>query len=170
MTTLKLHIEEDFYEQYLRMSFRVLRGKPVINLKNPLGGFIHSNIIVSPIPKESYGNNLIQLKTASMSHYNLDNAFLYFDKMATIRINKAIAYHFDLDFRQFCISGYEKGIKQDIIIKSFIRIMRFQGTDLYERLKKRDYRRKVFTNNLLADVLSINENNKQESVNQILEI
>lgn len=170
MITLDLHIDEDFYEQYLRMSFRVIRGKPVINVKNPLGGFIHSNINIAPTPKKSYGENLIQIKTASMSHYNLENAFLYFDKLATVRINKAIAYHFDLDFRQFCISGYEKGIKQDVIIKSFIRIMKFQGADLFERLKKRDYRRKVFTTNLLTDALSINENNKQDIDIEIINI
>lgn len=161
MIPVQLHIKESFYEDYLNLLFpnntKNSDVKIVVKAYNDLGKFIHSQVLISDTPKQSYGTDFITIYIPLANH-NKENKFIYFDEYNTEKINKAIAFYFNTDFRQFCISGAEKGIQQNIVIQSFINVLNLRySEDLFERLKKKDYRRRKELNKYIMQGLKITQ-------------
>ncbi len=73
-------------------------------------------------------------------------------------INKQIATNFDNDFTQFCLLAQQAEISIKSSIQMFIRTLKLTSTkgDLYDRLKKKDYRRRKKIENLFSEALKLN--------------
>lgn len=150
MVPVKLHLKNKVNEDYLRWVFNSRKGHIPIRSKQDIGKFIISKVCTSTTPQISHGENHITI-LLPLNHFKESKTFLYFDDFATEQINKAINFYFNSDFRQFCLSGAEKGIQKHIIITAFIRLHNLTNTkDLYERLKKKDYRRRKMVDEFLV--------------------
>jgi hypothetical protein len=161
MNLIKLQIREPFYEDYLRLIFKCPSGNITIKATPEIGKFIHSQIKISDTPRQSAGKDHINL-LVPLSHTNKENSFIYFDHLATDQINKFIASSFNIHFRQFCQAGRERGIKYNFIINAFIALMKINySTDIYERLKKKDYRNRREITSFLTEGLKLIENDMQ---------
>lgn len=158
MTPIYLHITEDFYAEYLKAIFPARKDKDIIlvTLNHPLGHYIRSCISQAPAPKKSWGNN--QIRIYLPYHNATAQNFIYFNKYNTEMINKQIATNFDNDFTQFCLLAQQAGISIKSSIQMFIRTLKLTSTkgDLYDRLKKKDYRRRKKIENLFSEALKLN--------------
>ncbi len=158
MTTVELSFKEKVLEDYLRWIMKSPKGEINIKTKFALGKFIISQVKPASVPRKSFSYGDVATIRIPLANLKKEQQFLYFNEFSTEQINKALAFYFDLDFRQFCVSGREKGIKTHIIIKSFMRMHNITNTDdLFERLKKRDYRRRELLDNYLASGVKLIE-------------
>jgi hypothetical protein len=161
MTTVKLHINEPFYEEYLRLLFKCPEGPVTVKALPEIGRFIHSQAILSNNPKQSHGHQFITIRIP-LAETKKENYFVYFDEYATQKINKAISFSFTLDFRQFCIAGRERGIRYNFIVNAFISLLNLKNSkDLYERLLKKDYRNRLEISKFLGEGLKLLQNHSQ---------
>lgn len=174
MVPVKLYIHEDIHVDYIRWLFsqsRSSRRKPesseiIVTPKYSIGKTIISLVKISPKPKTSYGSNHITIRIPA-SHLKKDCKFLYFDEFSTQQINYAIDSQFDIDFRNFCVTGREKGVKTYMVVQAFMRMYNMRNSpDLFERLKKRDYRRRKILDDFLIQGIKELEPSSQSIENQ----
>jgi hypothetical protein len=158
MVKASLFIKDPVFEDYLRWLFSSHSGEIIIRTKFDLGNFIVSHVSESQLPKQSFGSPQIQLQLP-ISHFEQKKPrFYFFDEWQTEMINKQISACFDLDYRQFCVSGDEKGIKKHIVIQSFIRVLNIRNSpEIFERLKKRDYRRRKILDQYLTEGIRLSQ-------------
>jgi hypothetical protein len=174
MVQVKLHIHDQIHEDYFRWLFthtkagrrKIITPEIAINPKFDLGKTIISQVKTAGRPKQSFGQNFITI-SLPLENLKKDQCFIYFDEFATQQINYAIAAQFDIDFRDFCVSGREKGIKIFIVVQAFMRMYNIRNSpDLFERLKKKDYRRRKILDQFLIQGIKNLEGSLQYTDNQ----
>lgn len=82
----------------------------------------------------------------------LPRGFYYYPAFVIDQINDLIDFYFDTDFRQFCLVGTELGVQRKHLYASFLKNRQIKNTgDFYERLKKRDFRRRQLMMKLIDE-------------------
>ena len=139
-----LPLRKSYFEDYLRWHFNSGHEQLAISLRSPLGKMLYGHISVSfkPVPKPE-GERILTLRLPTKDANRLPSGFYYYHKYVIDQINDLIDFYFDTDFRQYCLVGLELGMQRKEIYESFLKNRNIvNSTDFYERLKKRDYRRR----------------------------
>lgn len=142
---------QPYLQDYLLHEFG---GKPtdsgvMVNSDSDIGNFIQSMVTLRdrPLKKEIKDYPFtIYLPISGFNHHILRENFFYIPEWKQQLIRKYIEASFRLKQREFFVTGYEKGFKQDIIIKSFLQAYNIRNNALnYESVKKYDYRNRMKT-------------------------
>lgn len=158
MIPVQLHLKEPFYTEYMLMAFKSKKNpdKIIVSGNTNLGKFIQTHVQFSDYPKQSWGPSTTTIYI-HLSEFKKENKFIYFDEFTTDLINKQIDIALDNDFIQFCLTSQRAGIKIKDSITMFIRVMNLRmSDDLFDRFKKRDYRRRKKIDELITSAMKLN--------------
>lgn len=115
-----------------------------VNTGNDTGKFISAMVTITDRPaKQEIKDNPIKLylPIQEWSHSILEENFLYVPLWKQKMLQDYIEASFRLRIREFFITGYELGHKQDMIIKAFLAAYNIKHNTLnYDTIKKYDYR------------------------------
>lgn len=179
MLPVKIHLKENYFLDYLLFYFKYKPGKAqrrsethltnqvVIKGTHDIGKLIIANLSASNTKKESFGTSHHTIYIPDQ-HYDIKSKFLFFNEAQTDLINKQIKFNFNIDFRMFCVSAAEKGIRYDVAIRSFIRLLNLHfSDDFYERLKKSDYRKRKEWDEYMKQAIKIIQSEAYVDDNQL---
>ena len=115
-----------------------------ITASNDIGRFIQSMVTMSDRPpKQSIKENPITLALPiqEYNHFLFRDNFIYVPEWKQRMIQDYIEASFRLRIREYFLAGYEKGYKQDRIIRAFLQAYNIkQNMTNYDQVKKYDYR------------------------------
>lgn len=139
-----ISIESQLYADYLRYLFPPDKGSGccAVSTTHPTGALMVAFARASEMPVEIHGDHLVKVdlpwyRNATSS---IANHFVYFDKIATARINLALKAEFELEFAGYIRKGEEYGMRKMDIIEAFI-FTRGLTPENYDALHKRTYRK-----------------------------
>jgi len=70
-----------------------------------------------------------------------------------------IEIYFDNDFREFCIIGQELNMKRKAVYEAFMELRDIKNSsEIYDMIKKRDYRRRKNLEQVLIDTMKTSAN------------
>lgn len=115
-----------------------------INSTNDIGKFIQAMITLSDRPPHQELKEhpiSIYLPVLEWNHHILRENFLYVPEWKQRMLQEYIEASFRLKIREYFLAGYEKGYKQDRIIRAFLFAYNIKHNALsYDAVKKYDYR------------------------------
>jgi TnpA family transposase len=151
MNQITLPLRKSYFEDYLRWFFKSPSGPIVISKRNNLGKFICIHASESPIPVNNQGT-VLQLPERN-------DKFIYFSEDVVEIINNMIEIYFDNDFREFCIIGQELNMKRKAVYEAFMELRDIKNSsEIYDMIKKRDYRRRKNLEQVLIDTMKTSAN------------
>ena len=116
----------------------------VVDGTNEIGMLIQAFVTVSDRPrKQEITENSIalELPTQSWNHAIFEENFVYIPRWKQKQLNLFIEATFRLRIKEFFQVGYEKGFKQDMIVRAFLENYNIKNNALnYDTIKKYDYR------------------------------
>lgn len=131
---------------YLYHEFGTPRGEEGVQVKgsNDLGKFIQSMITVSDRPpKQDIKEHPITLllPIQEWNHFIFRENFIYIPEWKQQMLQNYIEASFRIRVREYFVTGYEKGYKQDRIIRAFLFAYNIKNNAVnYDAVKKYDYR------------------------------
>lgn len=150
-TKVQLQLKKPYYEDYLRWLFQSPEGDIVVSGSKNLGRIIYTLLSRSEIPVKPKQPIAVPL-LIPYRHNKLPEGFYFFNEAATEQINEMVDVFLDLDFRSYCLAGTEMGMQRKDVYASFLHSRNFTPScDLFEMLKKRDYRLRKKFKNLLEE-------------------
>lgn len=115
-----------------------------ITSANDMGKFIQAMVTVSDRPpKQPLKDHPITLylPIREWNHFILQENFIYIPEWKQRMLQDYIEASFRIRIREYFVSGYEKGYKQDKIVKAFLAAYSIKANSLsYDTVKKYDYR------------------------------
>ena len=156
MLDVKLKVDSLMMADYLAYLFPPeSSGGPLkVCARNSIGKLLiaHCKVSERPVPME--GGNFVELVLPNDEATKpLINRFLYYNKHDTVALNMAIAAFFDIEFKQYYLTGYELGIQKKDIVTAFIVSRGLFTVDNFDALHKRIYRRSQQTLDKMTDKL-----------------
>lgn len=119
-------------------------GGVMITSANDMGKIIQSMVTIKDRPPRlPLKDNPITLflPTQEWNHFILNENFLYIPEWKQRMLQEYIEASFRIRIREYFIAGYEKGYKQDKIIRAFLMAYNIKMNALnYDSVKKYDYR------------------------------
>lgn len=135
-----------YLHDYLYHEFGCPRSDEAVTItaSNDIGRFIQSMVTMSDRPpKQSIKENPITLALPiqEYNHFLFRDNFIYVPEWKQRMIQDYIEASFRLRIREYFLAGYEKGYKQDRIIRAFLQAYNIkQNITNYDQVKKYDYR------------------------------
>ena len=135
-----------YLHDYLYHEFGTPRGEEGVTVKssNDLGKLIQSMVSVSDRPprqalKEHPVTLLLPIQ--EWNHFIFRENFIYIPEWKQRMLQDYIEASFRIRVREYFVAGYEKGYKQDRIIRAFLYAYNIKNNALnYDAVKKYDYR------------------------------
>lgn len=138
---LAAHLHDYLYHEF--KSDRKLDGVAV-NTVSDIGKMIEAMITVCERPpKMALKDNPIKLylPIQNWNHRILNENFIYIPEWKQTQLQEYIEASYRIKIREYFVSGYEKGYKQDKIIKAFLLAYNIKNNAInYDAVKKFDYR------------------------------
>ena len=137
---------QPFLHDYLYHEFGCSRSDNgiMISAANDIGKFVQSMITISDRPpKLPIKDNPITLllPIQEWNHFILQENFIYIPEWKQRMLQEYIEASFRIRIREYFVAGYEKGYKQDKIIRAFLMAYNIKNNALnYDAVKKYDYR------------------------------
>lgn len=138
---------QPYLHDFLYHEFGCTRGTDEyiqVTSANDLGKFIQAMVTVSDRPpQQSLKDYPIKLclPIREWNHFILKENFIYIPEWKQQMLRDYIEASFRIRIREYFVSGYEKGYKQDRIIKAFLAAYNIKANALnYDAVKKYDYR------------------------------
>ena len=137
---------QPYLHDYLYHEFdcRKEDGAVIIKTNNDIGKLIQAMVTMTDRPhKQAIKENPITLllPIQEWNHFLFRDNFLYIPDWKQRMIQDYIDASFRLRIREYFMAGYEKGYKQDRIIKAFLMAYNIKNNQLnYDQVKKFDYR------------------------------
>lgn len=137
---------QPYLHDYLYHEFGCPRSDEAVTItsSNDIGRFIQSMVTMSDRPpKQSIKDNPITLAIPiqEYNHFLFRDNFIYVPEWKQRMIQDYIEASFRLRIREYFLTGYEKGYKQDRIIRAFLMAYNIkQNVTNYDQVKKYDYR------------------------------
>lgn len=131
---------------YLYHEFGTPRGEDAVRITgvNDIGKFIQSLVTVSDRPpKQPIKEHPITLllPIQEWNHFIFEENFVYIPEWKQRMLQNYIEASFRLRIREYFVAGYEKGYKQDQIVRAFLYAYNIKNNmTSYEAVKKYDYR------------------------------
>ena len=120
-----------------------------ITSANDMGKFIQAMVTLSDRPphQELKENPItLFLPIQEWNHHLLRENFIYIPEWKQRMLQEYIEASFRIKVREYFVVGYEKGFKQDKIIRAFLYAYNIKNNALnYETIKKYDYRTELLT-------------------------
>lgn len=115
-----------------------------ITSSNDIGKFIQAMITVNDrppkLPLKEHPITLY-LPIQEWNHFILNENFIYVPEWKQRMLQEYIEASFRIRIREYFVAGYEKGYKQDKIIRAFLFAYNIKNNALnYDSVKKYDYR------------------------------
>ena len=135
-----------YLHDYLYHEFGTPRGEEGVLVKgsNDLGKLIQSMITVSDRPpKQDIKEHPITLllPIQEWNHFLFRENFIYIPEWKQRMLQDYIEASFRIRVREYFVTGYEKGYKQDRIIRAFLFAYNIKNNAVnYDAVKKYDYR------------------------------
>ena len=156
METVALELKKNYYEDYLRWLFNSPEGILNVNPKMNIGKMFNAHLHVSekpyhhqPIFKDSVR---VDLLVSTKMVRSLPQGFFYYPDFVVEQINELIEFYFDLDLTLWCQQGDKFNMQRKHVYASFLKSRKIiNKTDIYEMIKKRDYRRRLKMQKILED-------------------
>jgi hypothetical protein len=115
-----------------------------VTAANDIGKFIQAMITVSDRPpKQPIKDNPITLylPIQEWNHFILQENFIYIPEWKQRMLQDYIEASFRIRVREYFVTGYEKGYKQDKIVRAFLMAYNIKNNAInYDAVKKFDYR------------------------------
>lgn len=119
-------------------------GGIIVTTTNDMGKMIQSMVTISAIPaKLPLKDNPITLylPIQEWNHFILNENFIHIPDWKQRMLQDYIEASFRIRIREYFVAGYEKGFKQDKIIKAFLMAYNIKNNAInYDAVKKYDYR------------------------------
>lgn len=144
MLDVKLKVDSPMMADYLAYLFPPeSEGGPLkVYARNSVGRLLVAHCKVSELPVDLPGDGYVSLSLPNDEATKpMIDRFLYYDRHDTAALNMAIAAWFDLEFRQYYLTGLEIGVRKKDIVTAFIVTRGLFSTDGFDALHKRIYRR-----------------------------
>ena len=131
---------------YLFHEFGTPRSEEAITVTaaNDLGKLIQSMITVSDRPpKQAIKEHPVTLvlPVQEWNHFIFQENFIYIPEWKQRMLREYIEASYRIRIREYFIAGYEKGYKQDRIIRAFLYAYNIKNNAInYDAVKKYDYR------------------------------
>lgn len=127
-------------ECFLRIEFETKGTQLILNRYNPIGKFISSHIRwIKEKPKIKEGS--ISIKVPDSPHLHMEYYYGYLTRDAEKSIIDYVQAKFDLQVESFFVHGRNLEIDQKDIISIIMNYYKIPiSSNIYEMLKKRDYR------------------------------
>lgn len=151
--SIELPLRRNYFADYLRWHFNSPGNDIHVSMKSPLGKLFYGMVQVAyrPQPKPT-GNNIINIHLPVKDAKRLPTGFHHYPPFVVDQINDLLDFYFDTDFRQYCLVGKEIGMERRHMYESFLKNRNIRNTeDFFERLKKRDYRRRQLLMKLIDE-------------------
>lgn len=146
MNSINLILKRNYYEDYLRHIFSS-DGEIVLTRTNEVGKYIYSRIRESDLPVHTSickGDIVIKLFIPDSHSVSFGNKFIYFSVADVELINDFISAHFDMCFYRMMLEAEKMGYEKKDALEAFLFGLGLNKFDnLYETLKKREYRKEV---------------------------
>lgn len=151
---------QPYLHDYLYHEFGCKRGTDdgvFITSINDLGKFIQAMVTVSDRPpKQPLKEHPITLylPIQEWNHFILQENFIYVPEWKQRMLQEYVEASFRIRIREYFVAGYEKGYKQDKIVKAFLTAYNIKINALsYDAVKKYDYRnRRRIINEVQRDI------------------
>ena len=115
-----------------------------VTAANDIGKFIQAMVTVTDRPpKQSIKEHPITLylPIQEWNHFILQENFIYIPEWKQRMLQSYIEASFRIRVREYFVAGYEKGHKQDRIIRAFLMAYNIKNNAInYDAVKKFDYR------------------------------
>lgn len=137
---------QPYLHDYLYHDFGCSRQDDGVQISsgNDMGKFIQAMVTISDRPpKQPIKDNPITLylPIQEWNHFVLQENFIYIPEWKQRMLQEYIEASFRLRIREYFVAGYEKGYKQDKIIRAFLLAYNIKNNALnYDAVKKYDYR------------------------------
>ncbi len=116
----------------------------VVTTTKDIGKMIQAMVTIAAIPpRVPLKDNPITLylPIQEWNHFILNENFIYIPDWKQRMLQDYIEASFRLRIREYFVAGYEKGFKQDKIVKAFLMAYNIKNNALnYDAVKKYDYR------------------------------
>lgn len=116
----------------------------IVTTTNDMGKMIQAMVTISAIPaKLPLKDNPITLylPIQEWNHFILNENFIHIPDWKQRMLQDYIEASFRIRIREYFVAGYEKGFKQDKIIKAFLMAYNIKNNAInYDAVKKYDYR------------------------------
>lgn len=142
---LLIELRKPILEDYLRWIFRCTKEGPItVKRNNPVGRYIWSMFDTKHLPVQHQFKTEPTKLIIPVDPYKISQSnYLYFKPFKMAQVNNYIDAMFIIDFREFVLNGVEKGVQRKYLYEAFMNIKKFSPSDdLFERIKKKDYRRR----------------------------
>lgn len=143
--TVSLPLKKDYYYEYLHWHFDSPGGPIYGSMSKPLGKLFYSTVHISSKPVKEVGEYPFRVDVIipQRNDIHIPDGFYYYPTHVIDQINNLIDFYFDTDFRQYCVTAAELGIQRKHVYSTFLKTRGIKSDrDFYDRLKKRDYRRR----------------------------
>lgn len=128
---------------------RCQEGGVIVTTVNDIGKFIQAMVTVSDRPpKQALKENPIRLflPIQEWNHFILQENFIYIPEWKQRMLQDYIEASWRIRIREYFVAGYEKGYKQDRIIRAFLLAYNIKNNAVnYDAVKKYDYRNRKLT-------------------------
>ncbi len=137
---------QPYLHDYLYHEFGCPRADDGVSVTsaNDIGKFIQAMVTVTDRPPRlPIKDNPITLflPVKEWNHYILQENFIYIPEWKQRMLQEYIEASFRIRIREYFVTGYEKGYKQDKILRAFLLAYNIKNNALnYDAVKKYDYR------------------------------
>ena len=137
---------QPYLHDFLYHEFGTPRGEDAVRVTaaNDIGKMIQAMVTVSDRPpKQPIKDHPITLAlpVQEWNHFIFRENFIYIPEWKQHQLRDYIEAVYRLRIREYFIAGYEKGYKQDRIIRAFLYAYNIKNNALnYDTVKKYDYR------------------------------
>lgn len=150
---------QPYLHDYLYHEFGCPRSEDGVTVTsvNDIGKFIQAMVTVADRPpKLPIKDNPITLylPVKEWNHYILQENFIFIPEWKQRMLQEYIEASFRIRIREYFVAGYEKGFKQDKILRAFLQAYNIKNNALnYDAVKKYDYRnRQRITRDVNRDI------------------
>lgn len=157
MFITKLPLKKNYYEEYLRWYFKSAEGTINISRTTMLGKFITALAVPIEYPVKEQAGLPIAIPAYDSDLHK--NKFYTFTPDVVDKINDMIEFYFDSDLREWCLVGGELNMQRKDIYSLFLKNRNLkEHNEIFEMIKKRDWRRRTKMKEILLNAMQSIDN------------